>query len=241
MAQERLDKIIAAQGRLSRKEVKKLIQKKLVSVNHQTVTDPGFKLDPQIDPIEVQGTPLHYQAKLYIMLHKPAGIVSASRDHSAKTVLDLLPPDLRRKKLFPAGRLDKDTTGLMLITDDGDFAHNILSPRKHVTKTYEATLDQPLTDAIVEAFARGITLADGECCLPAQLYALDPDRPERVGVQIKEGKYHQIKRMFHVFHREVLTLKRVQIGNLALDPALREGECRMLAPEEVQRITAVSE
>ena len=165
------------------------------------------------------------------MLHKPAGVVSATRDVRERTVVDLVPPQLRRPGLFPAGRLDKDTTGMMILTDDGELAHRILSPRSHVPKTYIARLDRPVTEEMVRAFAAGIPLKGEGECLPATLRV----RGEQEGeVTICEGMYHQIKRMFAVCGATVLTLKRISMGGLALDPALAEGACRELTAEELE-------
>jgi len=166
------------------------------------------------------------------MLHKPAGVVSAARDTRAATVLDLLPGGLRRRDLFPVGRLDKDTTGLLLITDDGALAHDLLSPKRHVPKVYLATLREAATEADVEAFAAGIRLGD-ELCLPAQLNILEGNTAR---VVLYEGKYHQVKRMFAVRGNEVTSLHREAMGGLALDPALDPGTCRELSGEELENL-----
>ena len=167
------------------------------------------------------------------MLNKPSGVLSAAKDPDCPTVVDLLPPELSRRGLFPAGRLDKDTTGLLIITDDGDFAHRMLAPKSHVYKTYEAVLVQPVTPEDIEAFAQGVTLGDGTECLNA---VLEPLEGTRVRVKIREGKYHQVKRMFAARGNAVLALKRTHIGSVALDIALPEGGCREMTPDELQKI-----
>ena len=231
MALVRLDKALSDQGMWSRKDVKSLVRKGRVAVNGCPETDPGRKVDRQEDRVTVDGREIALKEHLYLMLHKPAGVVSATRDVRERTVVDLVPPQLRRPGLFPAGRLDKDTTGMMILTDDGELAHRILSPRSHVPKTYIARLDRPVTEEMVRAFAAGIPLKGEGECLPATLCV----RGEQEGeVTICEGMYHQIKRMFAVCGATVLTLKRISMGGLALDPALAEGACRELTAEELE-------
>ncbi len=231
MALVRLDKALSDQGMWSRKDVKSLVRKGRVAVNGCPETDPGRKVDRQEDRVTVDGREIALKEHLYLMLHKPAGVVSATRDVRERTVVDLVPPQLRRPGLFPAGRLDKDTTGMMILTDDGELAHRILSPRSHVPKTYIARLDRPVTEEMVRAFAAGIPLKGEGECLPATLRV----RGEQEGeVTICEGMYHQIKRMFAVCGATVLTLKRISMGGLALDPALAEGACRELTAEELE-------
>ena len=169
------------------------------------------------------------------MLNKPKGVVSVSSAPNDRTVLDLLPQELRRSGLFPAGRLDRDTTGFVLITDDGDFAHRILSPRRHVTKTYTATLRDEARDWYAESFRNGIVLGDGTRCMSAELVFTHDSH--RVIVHLREGRYHQVKRMFASLGNQVVELHRDAIGGLTLDPSLREGECRLISDEEVHRIT----
>ena len=167
-------------------------------------------------------------------MNKPTGVISASNGKGEKTVIDVLPPDMKRKKLFPAGRLDKDTTGFMLITDDGELAHSILSPKNHIPKTYIAKLDKPFNDEIIKEFEKGIELKDAKC-MGASLEAVDGDY--RVGkVIIKQGMYHQIKRMFSHFSINVVELKRIKMGSLDLDENLKMGECRYLTKEEISAL-----
>lgn len=234
---ERLDKLISNSGTLSRKEVHRLIKSGRVSVDGITIKDRGFNIDPQNANIKIDGTELQLQKYTYIMMNKPQGVISAARDGKEKTVIDLVPADLRRKNLFPAGRLDKDTTGFMLITDNGDFAHKILSPKNHISKTYEARLSLPITDAELEKIRLGITLGDGTECMPAEAEISEDTPTPLVKVVICEGKYHQIKRMFASLGNNVQELKRVKMGALCLDETLLPGECRVLTENEIKLIS----
>lgn len=231
---ERLDKFLAAQGKGTRKEVGRLIRSGAVDVDGVPVRDPAAKVDPSRQTVAVGGNPILWQEHLYIMMNKPAGVLSATEDRRQKTVLDLLPEDLRRRGLFPAGRLDKDTTGLLLITDDGDLAHRMLSPKKHVYKLYQARLDAPVTPEDVRAFEEGVRWEE-EVYAPARLWAGEGDSFVAFA-QVHEGRFHQVKRMFQARGKTVLSLKRLKIGGLSLDSTLQEGECRLLAPEEVCQI-----
>ena len=183
--------------------------------------------------ITVDGETLDEPGHIYVMLHKPAGLLSATTDPRKPTVLDLMPPEWKRRGLFPVGRLDKDTTGLLILTDDGDFAHRVISPKSHVPKLYEAVVDGVPTASDARAFEEGITLGDGTRCLPARLIDLGGSR---VQVEVFEGKYHQVKRMLGSRMLPVKELKRLSIGGLALDSALAPGEYRRLSPEEVEKI-----
>lgn len=236
MKKERIDKLIASQGLLSRNDVKTMIKRGEVSVNGVVIKDSSVKVSYE-DDIVVNGKPLKQTEFTYIMLNKPKGVVSASEDKRDKTVIDILPDELKRKNLFPAGRLDKDTTGFCLITDDGDFAHRILSPSRHVDKTYIATVDKKINFANArKAFKDGIVLADGTVLLSADLELLSDDDNQSFKVVIKEGKYHQVKRMFASLGTTVIELKRISIGGLALDDNLEEGEARLLTAEELSKI-----
>lgn len=235
MPKERIDKIIASGSAHSRKEVKELLRQKRVAVNGVTVTDGGFKADGEHDTVTVDGSVFVVKPHIYIMLNKPAGIVSASRAAGEKTVVDLVPPSLRRDGLFPAGRLDKDTTGFVLITDDGEFAHRILSPKNHIQKTYLAHLDKPITHSEIAVLQQGVTLRDGTALLPASVQATD-STGRTVRIQICEGKYHQIKRMLASVGNRVTALERTHMGGLQLDPDLAPGECRELREDELQKI-----
>lgn len=235
MSKERIDKILAGSTTLSRKEVKEMLRKKRIAVNGALIADGGYKVDIEKDEITVDGTVFTVKTHIYLMLNKPAGIVSASRAENEKTVVDLVPPQFRRNGLFPAGRLDKDTTGFVLITDDGEFAHRILSPKNHIQKTYTVGLETPITAEDVAILQAGLTLRDGTKFLPACVKILD-ETNRLVQVQICEGKYHQIKRMFLSVGNRVLSLSRTHMGALELDAELPPGGCRELREAELQKI-----
>lgn len=238
MSKERLDKIIASSGLLTRSEVKTLIKKGLVKVNNITVSDASQKFDCNTDEIVVDGNPLRKGKYVYIMLNKPKGVVSATNDNRDLTVVDILPEEFKRKNLFPAGRLDKDTTGFCLITDDGDFAHNILAPNHHVEKTYIAELDKPVNyEKARQAFSEGVVLQDGTVLLSADLEIIENNNVPTYKVVIKEGKYHQVKRMFATLGSTVVELKRIKIGELSLDENLKDGEAKLLSQKELCKIT----
>jgi len=237
----RLDQALASRGFGSRKEIHALVRAGLVLVNGVTAHDASQKIDLESDHVSVRGEEVRLQEFIYIMLHKPQGVISASRDPKAPTVLDLLPTHLCRRGLFPVGRLDKDTTGLLLLTDDGALAHALLSPRRHVPKAYLVTLHDPANEQDVLAFAAGMRLppAEGhppEDCLPAELAVLEGNTARIV---LREGKYHQIKRMFAVRGNQVLVLHREAMGGLRLDEGLQPGECRELTAEEVEAIRII--
>ena len=229
---ERLDKIICSQTTLTRTEAGRLIKIGRVTVDGKVCKQASTKWDPAAHEIVVDGKPLGYAEHVYWMLNKPAGILCVSRDPKQPTVVDLLPEEVRRKGLFPAGRLDKDTHGLVLITDDGAFAHEMLSPRHHIPKTYRAVLDKPLSAEAADAFRTGPTLEDGTKCQPAQVTVLEEGDEPLVEVVIYEGKFHQIKRMFAAVGCHVAWLKRTAMGGLPLDESLAEGEFRPLTAEE---------
>ena len=233
----RLDKILASQGLATRREAHRLIRAGRVTVEGAVCRDPAGKVPPGV-AVTLDGRLLAIKPHLYIMMNKPAGILCVSRDPHALTVTGLLPPELRRRGLFPAGRLDKDTVGLVLITDDGDYAHRLLSPRAGVAKQYRAILDGPVGQELVDSFAAGTSLEDGTPCLPAKCRILQEGPRPLVEVVITEGKYHQIKRMFASHGRKVLWLARLSIGGLALDPALEEGACRELTEAEKAAVFA---
>lgn len=233
---ERIDKIIASQGRYSRSEVKKLIRGGLVKIDGRPVRSADEKANPDTAVISVNSQPLTVKKRLLIMLNKPKGVVSASRDASLPTVTDLLPDSLRRQGLFPAGRLDADTTGFVLITDDGELAHRLLSPKSHVDKVYHARLARRVDENTARLFERGVELKDGSVCLSAQLRVLEDADSPLVEVTLHEGMYHQIKRMFAACQNSVTDLRRVKIGGVELDEALAPGECRELTPQEEARL-----
>ena len=231
---ERLDKLLASTGRWSRREVKGLVKEGQVLIDGVPAAAPDQKLDPALSRIMVDGEELTIRKFTYVMLHKPAGVLSATEDPRQETVLDLLPPELRRRGLFPVGRLDKDSEGLLLLTDDGGLAHRLLSPRRHVDKVYYIRTDRPLDPSDVEAFTRGIILSDGTSCLPAGLELLG-DGSEAL-VTLHEGKFHQIKRMIASRGAAVCRLKRLSMGTLVLDEFLKPGEFRLLTGEEVSKL-----
>lgn len=228
---ERLDKILASQNIGSRKEVGVLIRKGAITVNDIVVKKSDSKVDADRDKICVNGNPLQFKRHLYLMMNKPAGVLSAARDSRMQTVLDLLPEVYQRRGLFPAGRLDRDTEGLLIITDDGDFAHKMLSPKSNIYKVYHAKLDAPVTDADIAAFEIGVTIGDLHC-LPARLERLERDGEPWAQVTICEGKFHQVKRMFLACGKQVVYLERIKIGNLELDTDLHRGETRELTEQE---------
>ena len=229
---ERLDKIISSQTKYSRKEIKELIKKKRVLVNNEIATKSDIKVNSNIDTITIDGEILKFKKHIYLMLNKPKGYVSATEDKIDKTVLDLVPSEFSHRNLFPAGRLDKDTTGLMIITDDGEFAHNILSPQKHIKKTYNVTIDIPLTNEMVAGFKNGIMLNDGEC----KTASLEITSEYTGIVTLTEGRYHQIKRMFGCFGAKVVELQRISMGNFTLPNNLKLGECREFTEEKLKKI-----
>lgn len=227
----RLDKIIADSGLATRSEARRLIAEGRVQIGGRAVTRPDFKADAETAEITLDARPLAGGRFRYLMLNKPAGVLSATEDRDQKTVLDLLPEECRRLGLFPVGRLDKDTTGLLLLTNDGDFCHRLTSPGKQVEKRYEVTVDGALDAADAAAFAGGLILRDGTVCLSARL-ELDENAPGHGFVTVCEGKYHQVKRMLAARGKPVLTLKRLSVGGLVLDPALAPGAFRALTENE---------
>lgn len=227
---ERIDKIISSQGKYTRSEIKKLAAKGQILVDGIIIKKTDMKVDKNNAKIVINGEELNIKEHLYLILNKPKGYVSATEDRKDKTVLDLVPEELYRDSLFPAGRLDKDTTGLMIITDDGELAHNILAPKKHIKKIYEVTLDIPVTEKMIEKFANGIKLNDGEC----KSAILEITGENTCKVTITEGRYHQIKRMFGCCKAKVIELNRICMGNLFLPVDLKPGECRELTAKELE-------
>ena len=227
---ERLDKLLAGTGKWSRREVKALVRQGLVRVDGRLAASAEDKLDPAAAIITVAGETISLCRFTYVMLHKPAGVLTATEDRKQPTVLDLLPPELRRIGLAPVGRLDKDTEGLLLLTNDGELAHRLLSPKYHVDKRYLARVDGELSATDAEAFARGMTLGDGLECLPAGLELLPG---HACIVTLREGKFHQVKRMLAARGAPVLYLKRLSMGPLGLEDSLAAGAYRLLRAEEI--------
>lgn len=231
----RLDKIISDNGIATRSEARKLISTGRVSVDGNIVIRADCKIDTENAEICVDGHILNGAKYRYIMLNKPEGVLSATEDRTQKTVLDILSPELFRLKLFPVGRLDKDTTGLLILTNDGEFCHAVTAPKRHIKKRYEFTAEVALTAEDAEEFLSGITLRDGTKCLPAEL-EIDEANPCHGFVSVFEGKYHQVKRMLASRGKPVAALKRVAIGSLVLDETLGPGEYREMRKNEIKEI-----
>ncbi|MBP3307267.1 MAG: pseudouridine synthase, partial [Anaerotignum sp.] len=209
-----------------------MVNRKRITIDGKIITSASQKADVDKNEILLDGKPFVVKKQIYLMLNKPKGYVSATEDKKQQTVLELVPAELKGRDLFPAGRLDKDTTGLMIITDDGMLAHNILSPKKHVQKIYRVELDIPVTEEMQKGFAEGVELNDG-VCKDAKLVILGEKTAE---VTLREGRYHQIKRMFGCYGAKVVELHRLAMGELYLPDDLPEGECRELTEEDLQKL-----
>ena len=233
----RLDKYLCETGFGTRSQVKDLLKKGQVMVNGEVVKKPELKINETTDQILCQGKKASYQKNIYLMLHKPAGVVSATEDNREKTVLDLVRPEDRKNGLFPVGRLDKDTEGLLLLTDDGELAHRLLSPKKHVDKTYYAKIDGQVTEEHVKQFREGLDIGDEKRTLPAVLTILLSGPVSEIEVTIHEGRFHQIKRMFEAVGCKVTYLKRLSMGSLVLDETLPPEEYRPLTEAELEGLT----
>lgn len=235
----RLDKLVAHMGLGTRSEVRKFIRYGWVEVDGQHAKSGSQQIDPERQEVRFKGEPVIYREYVYFMLNKPQGVISATEDGRESTVIDLLAPEDQVFSVFPVGRLDKDTEGLLLLTNHGALAHGLLSPKKHVEKTYEALVDGPVGPADIEAFQKGVALEDGYVTLPARLEIIssDPNRSE-TRLTIYEGKFHQVKRMFESRGRLVLFLKRIRMGPLVLDEALKPGEYRELTEAEMADLLA---
>lgn len=230
----RIDKFVSEQAGITRSEAKTAIKKKQVTINGNIVKSADVKLDTEKDIVAYNGKELIYREFMYIMLNKPDGVVCATRDELSETVLQLLPPELIRKGLFPAGRLDKDTEGFVFITDDGALAHKMLSPKSHVEKEYIVTLEKPYEEKYKDIFANGVTIDGGEKCMPATIIFTDDVKVVRL--ILHEGKYHQVKRMMQAVGNKVTHLKRIRIGGIVLDEALSPGKAREITKEEIDRL-----
>ena len=231
----RLDRWLVTLGVGSRSEVQRMLRRGAVTVNGLPVTDPAFSCDPDACALTLHGAPVDGRLVRHVMLHKPAGLLTAARDKKQPTVMDLLPPVYAAIGCMPVGRLDKDTTGLLLLTCDGEMNHRLLAPGRHVDKTYLAEVDGPLTEAEVRAFAAGLTLSDFTA-VPAQLEILSSGESSLARVTVHEGKFHQVKRMFSAVGREVTQLHRERFGSLRLDEALAPGAWRELTEEELRAL-----
>ena len=231
---ERLDKVLSNLGYGSRKEIKQAIKSKLIEVNGEIVKDNGMQVDPEKDKIIVNGEEIFYRKYIYLMMNKPDGVVSATSDTRDETVVDLLEVEHQVFNPFPVGRLDKDTVGLLLLTNDGELNHRLISPKWKVDKVYYAKIDKKVTENDVKKFKNGITLDDGYLCKEAKLEILEAtEEGSEVMVTIQEGKFHQVKRMFEAVGKNVVYLRRVEFGTLKLDEDLEEGEYRELTEEEI--------
>ena len=229
---KRIDRIISEQTNYSRKEIKSLISKKKITVDDTIVKKPEEKYDESKVIIKIDGNELVIKDHIYLILNKPEGYVSATEDENDKTVLELVPEKFNKKNIFPVGRLDKDTTGLLILTDDGEFSHNILAPNKHVKKAYEVELDIEVTKEMVDGFKSGVKLNDGVC----KEASLEITGEKTAIVTITEGRYHQIKRMFGCYEAKVVELERIQIGEFKLPEELQQGDYRELTEEELELI-----
>jgi 16S rRNA pseudouridine516 synthase len=230
----RIDKFVSEQAGITRSEAKTAIKKKQITINGNIVKSADVKLDTEKDIVAYNGKELIYREFMYIMLNKPDGVVCATRDELSETVLQLLPPELIRKGLFPAGRLDKDTEGFVFITDDGALAHKMLSPKSHVEKEYIVTLEKPYEEKYRDIFANGVTIDGGEKCMPATIEFTDDNKVVRL--ILHEGKYHQVKRMMQAVGNKVTHLKRIRIGGITLDEALGSGKAREITREEIEKL-----
>ena len=229
----RLDKFVSNMGFGSRKEVRGLLKKGTIAVNGKRVKDPALHVDAQNDEITILGEKIVYREFIYLMMHKPQGVISATEDNRDRTVIDLLEDEYRHFEPFPVGRLDKDTEGLLLITNDGKLTHDLLSPKKEVPKMYFAHIEGVVTDDDIKRFAEGVTLEDGYFTKPGQLEILKSDEVSEIELTITEGKFHQVKRMFEAVGKKVIYLKRMSMGPLKLDESLPLGEYRELTEEEI--------
>ncbi len=233
MGKQRLDKIISSQFNISRSEARASVRRGQVCVDGSIIKDFGALIDPETQSVSFGNENMNYKKHIYVMLNKPKGVLSASSDKNRKTVVDLVPPELSRNGLFPVGRLDKETTGLIIITDDGDFAHKVISPKMEVNKTYIATLDGEVTKDMCDKFAAGIVLADGTKCRSA---ILEPLSKTQAKITIYEGKYHQIKRMFGTVGLGVNELHRISVGGLVLPKDLECGKCVELDNNQIKLV-----
>ncbi|MCK9857168.1 MULTISPECIES: pseudouridine synthase [Paenibacillus] len=239
----RIDKLLSHTGYGTRSEIKKLVKQGKVTVAGKVVKDSGQLVDPELDEVAFDGERVMYREVIYLMMNKPPGVISATEDRRERTVIDLLEPEDQLMDPFPVGRLDKDTVGLLLLTNDGQLAHELLSPRKHVPKTYEAVVQGDVGEEDQTQFKAGVTLDDGYVTMPSDLKILKKDGGEGgvtsvISLTIMEGKFHQVKRMFEAVGKKVVYLKRVSMGPLELDADLEEGTYRELTDEEIALLRA---
>lgn len=240
----RLDKLLSNMGFGTRSEIRRVVKQGVVTVDGVTVKDFGLILDPETADVRFDGEKVVFREVIYVMLNKPQGVISATEDSRDRTVIDLLDPNDRVLQPFPVGRLDKDTEGLLLLTNDGKLAHDLLSPRKHVPKVYEANVLGDVGPEDIRLFAAGVELDDGYVTMPAQLLINGHEEVEegllsRITLTIHEGKFHQVKRMFEAVGKKVVYLRRIMMGPLQLDPDLRLGDYRLLTDTELESLLSV--
>lgn len=235
----RIDKYLSEMNMGTRSEIRELIRRGRVSINGIPCRKPDEKVDTDSDTVSLDGQKINYEKYVYLMLNKPAGVVSATTDNREKTVIDLI-IDSGRKDIFPVGRLDKDTEGLLILTNDGRLAHNLLSPKKEVDKVYYAKVKGRVTEQDVNVFLSGISIGENEPCLPARLEILVSGDISEVNLTIQEGKFHQVKRMFEAVGKKVIYLKRISMGGLRLDPGLKPGDYRRLTKDEIEYLKNIT-
>ncbi len=236
---ERLDKVLSNLGYGTRKELKQIIKKKMVTVNDVVAKDTGMQVDPEKDKIIINGEEIFYRKNIYLVMNKPEGVVSATFDNRDETVVDLLYAEHQAFEPFPVGRLDKDTVGLLILTNDGELNHKLISPKNHVDKVYFAKINAPIDEKDIKDFEDGITLDDGYKCMSAKLEIVNNfEDSSEVKVTIQEGKFHQVKRMFIARGKKVEYLQRIKFGELELDQDLEKGEYRELTEEELAKLTS---
>ena len=237
---ERIDKVLSNLGHGTRKEVKALLKKGKVEIDGIIISDSATKIDPEKAVIKVSGEEIKYRKYIYLIMNKPAGVVSATVDNHDETVIDLIDEEYQAFKPFPIGRLDKDTVGLLLITNDGELNHKLIAPKNHVDKVYYAEINKLVEASDVAAFKKGVVIDDGYKCMPAVLEILNADENgSEVMVTIQEGKFHQVKRMFESVDKSVVFLRRISFGPLKLDENLCEGQYRELSEEEINLLKQV--
>lgn len=232
----RIDKMLANLGYGSRKEVKMLLKNKAVKVNDEVIKDAKYQVDPEKDEISLYNEIIEYKEYIYLMMNKPPGVISATEDTREETVVDILQIEDSVYNPFPVGRLDKDTEGLLLLTNDGKLAHRLLSPKKHVPKTYFAVVRGKVEEEDIAAFKKGVVLDDGYLTKPGHLVVFKSGETSDIELTISEGKFHQVKRMFESVGKKVIYLKRLSMGPLKLDETLELGEYRELTEEEVEQL-----
>ncbi|MFA7572611.1 MAG: pseudouridine synthase [Lutispora sp.] len=236
---QRLDKILANMGFGSRKEVKKLIKSGAVQIDGNITTDAESKVDPEKQAIKVNGTLINYRKYVYLIMNKPQGVITATEDSRSSTVLDLIDEEYLCFDISPVGRLDKNTEGLLILTNDGEMNHSLTSPKKGVDKVYYAEVSGRVNSKDIKLFKRGITLKDGYKALPADLEIIEESDISKIKVTVREGKYHQVRRMFEAVSKKVIFLKRLSMGSLELDEDLEPGEYRELTEREIEELKSL--